>query len=74
MRTLDAVFAESLARQRFSVTIITTFAAAALLLAMVGLYGVIALSVGQRRREIWRPDGARRASVRRAFASCSARV
>jgi putative ABC transport system permease protein len=52
VRTLDAVFAESLARQRFSVTIITTFAAAALLLAMVGLYGVIALSVGRRRREI----------------------
>ena len=52
VRTLDAVFAESLARQRFSVTIITSFAAAAVLLAMVGLYGVIALSVGQRRREI----------------------
>lgn len=52
VRTLDAVFAESLARQRFSMTIIANFAAAALLLAMVGLYGVIALSVGQRRREI----------------------
>jgi predicted permease len=52
IRTLDDVFAESLARQRFSVTIIAVFAASALLLAMVGLYGVIALSVGQRRREI----------------------
>jgi putative ABC transport system permease protein len=52
VRTLDAVFAESLARQRFSMTIIAGFAASALVLAMVGLYGVIALSVGQRRQEI----------------------
>ena len=51
-KTMDDVFAESLARQRFSMTIIGAFAASALLLAMVGLYGVIALSVGQRRREI----------------------
>jgi predicted permease len=52
VRTMSTVFDESLARQRFSVTIIASFAAAALVLAMVGLYGVIALSVGQRRREI----------------------
>jgi len=52
VRTLDAVFTESLARQRFSVTVITCFAVSALALAIVGLYGVIALSVGQRRREI----------------------
>jgi len=52
VRTLNDVFDESLARQRFSMTIIASFAGAALLLAVVGLYGVIALSVGQRRREI----------------------
>jgi predicted permease len=50
--TLVDVVAESLARQRFSATIIVVFAGAALLLAMVGLYGVIALHVGTRRREI----------------------
>jgi predicted permease len=52
VRTLDDVFDESLARQRFSMTILTVFAGLALLLAMVGLYGVIALSVGRRSREI----------------------
>lgn len=52
VRTLEDVFDESLARQRFSMTILTVFAGLALLLAMVGLYGVIALSVGRRSREI----------------------
>ncbi|HEV8449530.1 MAG TPA: ABC transporter permease [Gemmatimonadaceae bacterium] len=51
-RPMTAVVAESLARRRFSMTLIGIFAGAALLLAMVGLYGVIALSVNQRRREI----------------------
>ena len=51
-RPMTAVLAESLARRRFSMTLIAIFAGSALLLAMVGLYGVIALSVSQRRREI----------------------
>ena len=51
-RTLDDVFDESLARRRFSMTLIGIFAASALVLAMVGLYGVIALSVSHRQREI----------------------
>jgi putative ABC transport system permease protein len=42
----------SLARQRFSMTVLTIFAGLASVLATVGLYGVIALSVGQRYREI----------------------
>ena len=52
VRPLSSVFADSIARQRFSMTVLGVFAALALLLALVGLYGVIALSVGQRRREI----------------------
>jgi putative ABC transport system permease protein len=51
-QTLDEVFDESLARRRFNMTLIGIFAASALVLAMVGLYGVIALSVNHRRREI----------------------
>jgi ABC-type antimicrobial peptide transport system permease subunit len=51
-RTVENVFNESLARRRFSMTLIAIFAVSALVLAMVGLYGVIALSVSQRRREI----------------------
>lgn len=51
-RPLSDVVAESLARRRFSMTLIGIFAGSALALAMVGLYGVIALSVTQRRREL----------------------
>ncbi|HEV8214309.1 MAG TPA: FtsX-like permease family protein, partial [Gemmatimonadaceae bacterium] len=51
-RTMQRVFDESLARQRFSMTLITIFAVAALVLAMIGLYGVISLMVNNRRREI----------------------
>jgi ABC-type antimicrobial peptide transport system permease subunit len=52
LRTMEDVVSESLARQRFSVTLIATFAVVSLLLTIVGLYGVLALIVGQRRREI----------------------
>jgi len=52
IRTFESVVADSLARQRFSMMLIATFAVLALVLAFVGLYGVLALIVGQRRREI----------------------
>jgi len=52
VRSLEEVFSASLARQRFSLVLIGAFAIAALGLAVVGLYGVIALSVGERRREL----------------------
>jgi ABC-type antimicrobial peptide transport system permease subunit len=49
---MQDVLDDSLSRQRFSMTLIAVFAASALVLAIVGLYGVIALIVGQRSREI----------------------
>jgi putative ABC transport system permease protein len=52
VRSLEEVTAGAIAPQRFNVVIIGAFAAAALLFALIGLYGVVALSVGQRRREI----------------------
>jgi putative ABC transport system permease protein len=52
IRTMESVVSHSLARQRFSMTLIGVFAVLAVVLAVVGLYGVIALIVGQRRREI----------------------
>ncbi|HET7585209.1 MAG TPA: ABC transporter permease [Gemmatimonadaceae bacterium] len=52
VRPMTDVVDDSLARQRFTMTLIATLAAAALLLSIVGLYGVLATLVGQRRREI----------------------
>ncbi len=52
VRTFSDVVSHSLARQRFSMTLIGGFAILTLTLAVVGLYGVLSLLVGQRSREI----------------------
>lgn len=52
VRTMDAVVGDTLALRRFNMSLSTAFAAVAVLLAVIGLYGVIAWSVEQRRREI----------------------
>jgi putative ABC transport system permease protein len=52
IRTLDQVVAKSIARPRFNTLLLAIFAGVALILASVGIYGVMNYSASQRTQEI----------------------
>ena len=51
IRPLEEIVADSIARQRFAMTLLTVFSLVALVIAAVGIYGVMAYSVVQRTGE-----------------------
>src|SRR5207248_7177352 len=52
VRTMDEVIARSTSRQRFNMLLMTLFGGAALFLAAIGIYGLMAYTVQQRTQEI----------------------
>jgi predicted permease len=52
VRTLEEVVASSVARPRFAASVLMAFGGSALLLAVIGVYGVLSYAMERRRREL----------------------
>ena len=81
VRTMDEWLSASAAQPRLSATLLGAFAAVAVLIAAIGIYGVIAYSVNQRTREIGlrmalgaRPGGVMRLIVKEGMIVAAAGI